>query len=282
MNDAHVLSPDADIEGGGETTKPRPGSPCLALMTSDGAQCFVIGFHRTATIDEESDEIPSVGNPEDNKSAGDKVYQTSGGARLTLKRGGSVIIEGGPGANIVFNPLNNRVSLRAANFGVIADGHRLFRGRKEIGKISPETIHEEDFQHQVGPTFDRFSVRHGSVGGDGRRELSLTSITVVASLETATIKTRETYFSDGSWVGEGPKYQWGGKDADQAGVLGNKLVDAISSLIDIIKGLKVNTAWGPSTPPLPPTLIALDQLKSELAGKILSTFIFLKKDPPEL
>lgn len=281
VGNAHILSQDADIDGNGESTKPRAGSLAVAVMTSNGAECFIIGFHRPPQFDEDSEEAPSVGNPEDNESSGDKVYETSGGAKLILKRGGAVIVEGGAGVSILMNPVNNRLSVRSANMGFVADGYSSFRGRKNIGETRPETLHREDFISQVGPSFDRLSIQHGSLPDDARRELSLASVTVASSQETATILTRETHYNDGSWVGEGPKYQWG-RNADEPGVLGNQLVDAFGTLIDIIKSLKVNTAWGPSTPPIPPTPIQLDQLKNELSGKILSTFLFLSKDPTEL
>jgi hypothetical protein len=45
---------------------------------------------------------------------------------------------------------------------------------------------------------------------------------------------RETYYDDGSWVGEGQKYQFGGKGADEKALLGNKVVDLFKDLIDIV------------------------------------------------
>lgn len=279
VNDAHILSSDADVDGNGENTKPRAGSMGIAIMTTDGAQCFIIGFHHPPKFDDNSDDPPQVGNDGDNNSAGDKVTKTSGGATVALKRGGAVLIEGGPGTGIIMNPLNATMTLRASNFSHVIDGYQASRGRTEPGKTNPSTTHREDFLHQVGATFDRFRIRHGDLPSDARRQLELASVTVVGSDERAIAKTRETYYSDGSWVGEGPKYQWGGKGADQAGVLGNELVDAISSLIDIISQLKVSTIWGPSTPPLPDTITKLNQLKQELSDKILSTFVFLAKNP---
>ena len=279
---AHILSPDVDTQGRGKVTKPKPGSTAVAVMGSQGSECFIIGFHRVPQFDEDVDEKPSIGNPGDNHSAGDKVEETAGGARMLLRSGGAVLVEGGPGTSISLNPVNNRMTLRSTNLGLIADGFRSFRGRQNIGETKPETVHEEEFLHQVGPSFDRFTVRHGNLEDSARRDLELASVTVVAGQESATIVTRETYFSDGSWVGDGPKYQWGGSGADEPGVLGNQLVEAFGKLIDIIKALKVNTAWGPSTPPIPPTPTQLDQLKNELSGKILSTFLFLSKDPSEL
>jgi len=282
VNDAHVLSPDADNSGGGEHTQPRAGSTCVAVMTSNGAQCFIIGFSRSPTVDDESDEAPSVGTPADSDTAGDKVYKTAGGATLLLKRGGAVVMEGGPGSSILLNPLNNQMSLRSSNLRQNADGYLAKRGRQKIGSTDPETVHEEAFLHQVGPAYDRIRIRHGNLDANARRTLELASVKIVSSKEVAEIKTRETYFSDGSWVGEGPKYQWGGAGADEPAVLGLQLVEAFSTLIDIIKELKVGTAWGPSTPPLPPTPIQLEQLKSQLSDKILSTFAFFSKTPPTL
>lgn len=282
VNDALCLSPDADPKGSGEATKPRPGSYCVALMTSDGCQCFIVGFMTPPTFNEESEDAPEVGNADDNNSPGDKVYRTSGGAVLILKRGGAVIIEGGPGTGVIMNPLNNTMTLRAANFTHIADGYQATRGRKEIGKTSPLTVHREQFLHQTGPKADRVSLQHGSLEKNARRQLELAAVAVTGGQETVTTKTRETYYADGHWVGEGPKYQWGGDGADEPAVLGKALVTAMSKLIDIVTQLKVGTAWGPSTPPLPPTPVDLAQLKAELSDKILSTFAFFSKKPPSL
>jgi len=282
VNDAHVLSPDADSGGGGEHTRPRPGSTCVAIMTTNGAQCFIIGFARSPSVDDESDLPPVVGAPDDSDTAGDKVYKTAGGASLLLKRGGAMVMEGGPGVGLVLNPLNNQASFRSANFRQNAEGYLAKRGREKPGSTEPETVHEESFLHQVGSTYDRFKITHGNLDSAARRKLELASVKVVSSKEVAEIKTRETYFADGSWVGEGPKYQWGGSSANEPAVLGNALVEAFSKLIDIITQLKVGTAWGPSTPPLPPTPVDLAQLKAELSDKILSTFAFFSKTPPKL
>jgi hypothetical protein len=281
---AQILSPDVDTLGRGKVTKPRPGSTAVAIMSSNGSECFIVGFHRVAQFDEDKDEKPSVGNAEDNHSPGDKVEETKGGARMLLRDGGAVLIEGGPGTNISLNPVNNRMTLRSTNLGMVADGYRTSRGRHpETPKTSPETIHEEEFLHQVGPSFDRFRVRHGDLGDNKRRELSLASVTVVAGQETATIVTKETYHSDGSWVGEGKFYRWGGAGADEPIVLGNVLVDTMNAMLDLISKLTVNTAWGPSTPPLPGTQKAIADIKVDLAaGNILSNFLFSTKDSADL
>lgn len=282
LPDVQVLSQDAALDGSGENTKPKPGSACVVATGNDGAPPYVIGFIRVPVFDEDSDDDPDVGNPDENNTSGDKVFKTSGGASLILKRGGAVIIEGGAGVGLIMNPLNNQMSLRCTNYRSVADGYRTIRGRREPGSTEPETLHTEEFLTQVGPDFDKFTIEHGTLPSDARRQLSLSSVTIIASQESVTVKTRETYFKDGSWIGEGPKYQWGGDGADEPAVLGKALVTALDDLIGIIKELKVNTAWGPSTPPLPPTLIALDQLKSKLSGNILSNYLFFTQDPPEL
>lgn len=278
---AHILSQDVDIADAGEINEPRPGTPCVAVMSSDGAQCFVIGFHRPPKFDDQSDDPPDVGKPEDNAIAGDKVYKTAGGATLIMKRGGAMIMEAGPGTSIIMNPLNNKMSIRSKNFAHSVDGHVVQAGRKEIGSTEPATVYRADYQQQVGPTFDRWRQEIGDVGDGIRHRIELSEVKIVASREIVTTKTREYYDSDGNWIGEGPSYKWGGPDADEPHVLGKQLVEAISELIDIIKNLKVNTAWGPSTTPLPPTPIQLDQLKNQLSDKILSTYLFLTKEPVE-
>lgn len=282
LTDVHILSQDASLDGSGEVSKPRAGSPCVVAISHDGGQGYVIGFIQIPTFDEDGDAEPVVGNPEENNVAGDKVYKTAGGASLILKRGGAVIVEGGSGTGIILNPLNSQMSLRSMNYKLVADGYRATMGRLEPGGTDPETLHTEDFLSKVGTDFDRFTIQHSGSTVEHRRQLSLSAVTIVSSKETAILKTRETYYADGSWVGEGPRYQWGGEAADEPAVLGNALVTAMEDLMGIIKELKVNTAWGPSTPPLPPTLIALDQLKSKLSGNILSTFLLLSKDPPDL
>ncbi|MBP9824068.1 MAG: hypothetical protein KBF21_07590, partial [Thermoanaerobaculia bacterium] len=208
-------------------------------------------------------------------------------ATLVLKRGGAVIIEGGAGTGVILNPLNNAMTLRASNFTQIADGFSATRGRFQPGKIDPRTYHEEVFQDQVGPTYDQLALTHGTlgttaIGTEARRQFTIEHVTTVGSSQTSTLKTRESYDADGTWIGEGPKYMWGGADATEPAVLGNALVEAFGKLFDIIKALKVNTAWGPSTPPLPPTPLDLEELRSELSDKILSTFAFFAKNPADL
>jgi len=280
--DAHILSPDADANGRGEATKPRAGAACVALGTNDGKQLFVCGFQALPQFDDDTDDPPEVGNPDDNAAPGAKVYRTAGGASMILRRGGAVIFEGGAGTSLLLNPSNNQASLRAANLRKSADGYLASQGRLTPGDTAPQTQHSEQFLDQVGASYDRFRVEHGTLSNGSRRRLTLASVTIAGGQESATIVTRESYKNDGSWVGEGPKYQWGGESADEPAVLGQQLVDELSKLIDIINRLQVNTAWGPSTPPLPGIQSELNQLKSSLSGKILSTFLFLSKDPADL
>jgi hypothetical protein len=279
---AHILSPDVDNLDGGESSKPRPGSAAVAVMSTNGSECFVVGFQRLPKYpDDDTDETPMVGSAEFNDSPGDRSYRTAGGARMLLRSGGAVILEGGQVSSICLNPKNNTMTLRSTNMNAVADGYRLFRGRQNIGETKPEVVHEEEFLSQVGPSFDRFTVRHGNLDGGGRRELSLSSITVIAGQETGSLLTRETYNDEGHWLGEGKRYQWGA-DAKEPIVLGNALVTAMNKLMDIIGKLTVNTAWGPSTPPLPATTAALEQLKGELGSNILSKYLFSTQDPTDL
>lgn len=285
--DVLILSQDAALDGTGEETYHRSGSPCVVVFDDDGGQGFVIGFLRIPQFDEDADAEAGAFTPSaDNKVQGDKVYSTAGGATLILKRGGAVLIEGGKGTGIILNPLNNQMSFRCSNQKVVVDGYSATRGRTSPGGTQAETTHVEQFKNLVGPVFDRVTISHGELGGDavGRilSEYRLESVSTVGADEQVEVLTREFYNGAGHWVGEGPNYQWGGIDADEPIVLGNQIVDAISELIDTIKQLKVNTAWGPSTPPLPPTLISLDSLKNKLAEQILSTYMFTTKDPSDL
>ena len=280
--DAHLLFPDADVDGGGQYSKPKAGSPCVCIVTKNGAQAFIAGFQKPPLFDEdgESDE-PVVGDAEDIATSGDKVWQTKEGAKFILRRAGMVIVEGGPGVSIFMTPVKNQMTLRSTNFTHIVNGYKARRGRVEIG-TNPATTHEEEYWNQVGASYQSIGLRHGALENNARRELTLTEVVVAGGQTAVVTKTRETYYNDGSWVGEGPKYQWGGVGANEPMVLGNQLVAAFNTLVDIVKSLKVNTAWGPSTPPIPPTPIDLQKLKNELSGKILSTFLFLSKNPAPL
>jgi hypothetical protein len=257
---------------------------CVVVTSNDGASAYVVGFAKAARYDEESDEPPKVDDPEseENIVSGDKVWRVGDVAKpraqIVLKSGGALLLETGSGVGVTLNSLNNTMALRSMNMSQLADGYRAFFGRKEVGKTDPESFAEENFYDKVGPSSVRVRVRHGDLDNDAKREITVSEITVAGGATTGTIKLRETYYSDGSWVGDGKKYQWG-SGADEPMVLGNALVEAFEKLIDIITNLTVNTPWGPSTPPLPPTSTDLASLKRQLSGKILSTFLFLSKEP---
>jgi hypothetical protein len=284
--EVEILSPDADNEGGGQFSKPAPGSMCIVVTTNDGANAYVVGFARVAKYEEDSDEAAKTSDPEseENIVAGDKVWRVGDvskpRAQIVLKSGGALLLESGAAVGISLNSLNNTMSLRSMNMTQLADGYRGSFGRKEIGKTDPETVAEENFYDKVGPSSVRVKLRYGDLDGDAKRELTVSEIKVGGGATTGTIKSRETHYADGSWIGEGSKYQWG-SGADEPMVLGNALVESIEKLIDIVTNLTVNTAWGPSTPPLPPTSTNLASLKQELSGKILSTFLFLSKEPTD-
>lgn len=290
VDDAQILSPDGDIEGNGSFAKPRNPSPAIGI-SGPGGQIYIVGFNQAPTQDDDSDDAPEIAEIDDNGISGDKVFRSAGGARLLLKRGGAMIAEGGGGVSITLNPLNNQYAMRASNVLESANGYMASRGRRQSGSIHPETLSTVDYCDRVGPIRTRVRVLHGDIDDDiggqpniasGRRQLSIASVTTAGGITVGVIKLRETYNDDGSWVGEGSKYQWGGNGADENAVLGQQLVEWLKKLIDTIKGLKVNTAWGPSTTPLPPTSIELSSLAGELSAKILSRYIFLSRFPSVL
>jgi hypothetical protein len=281
INDAHVLTPDGDLEGGGEQTKPRPGSMCVATLSGNGAHCTVHGFQIPPKFVEDEDDPPANELPIENNSSGDKVYKTSGGATLVLKRGGAVYLEGGAGTSFILNPINNQVSLRSGNFKQSALGYFAVRGRKLPGTTDPLTKHTEDFLHQVGADArDRLRLEHGDLESDARRRLTLSEVTIVASIESVTVKTRETYYSDGSWVGEGPMYRWGATDANEPIVLGNALASLFRALFSAIAAQTHTTAWGPSGPPI--NINEFTTRLPDMLDSILSEFMFVTKKPAEL
>lgn len=277
--DAMLLSPDGDLDGNGSEFRPREGSPCVAVLIGGRGACFILGFWKAPTSNPDTDEAPSVGNASDNNIGGDKVWKTAGGATLALKHGGVVIVEGGEGVSIILNPQNQVMSLRSRNMTQIADGYRSIRGRKEPNKTLPQTLSTVEYYDQVGASATRVQEKTGSLPDKARRELTVASITTTKLGRTGTIKLRERYYDDGSWIAEGPKYQWGGKEAKEPFVLGLELVDVLKKMMKIISGIRVPTAWGPSGKPLPPTPIELSKLSNELNDKILSTYMFHTKKP---
>lgn len=279
VDDAHLLTPDGDLQDGGSHGRPRNPSGCVAI-TGPGGSVWVIGFTRVPRFDEDSDDAPAVGDVDDNAADGDKVISTAGGAKLLLKAGGAAVLEGGGLASVTLNPIENRLSLVSSNTSEAADGFVAGRGRVDPGSTSPETVHVDEFWDTLGPAYNRVRIKHGSVGGGVQRELTVAQVSDTPAAKLGRIRLRETYLDDGSWIGEGQKYQWGGVLANEPGVLGNQNTAVLKEIIDIIKNLKVGTAFGPSSVPLPDTITRLTQLASELdGGKILSNYIFLSKDP---
>ena len=285
IDDAMLLTPDGDIDGNGLHSKPAAGSPCLAI-TAAGGSAWILGFFRPPVVDSESDKPPTLGDAGDasgplNYVAGDKLMRTSGGAQILWKRGGSLIAQGGDGVQIQWLKDTNTLSQLAQNMNAMADGYKAVRGRVKVGKTDPETVSIEEFCDKTGSAATRVRVSQGHVTADVRRQLTISSITIAGGTTTGTINVRETYYDSGNWVAEGPKYQWGGTGADENAVLGKTLKAMLKDLIGIIKGLQVNTAWGPSAPPIQSTIVALNKLAADYldtnGGKILSDYIFLTK-----
>jgi hypothetical protein len=284
--DAILLTPDGSLSGSGAHFKPAEGSLCVALA-GPGGSVWIVGFHLPPRFDQTGQAAPVIGDAADeagplNAVAGDKVLRSDGDAALLLKRGGSALVQGGPGATTTWLKQSNTVSTRAQNINEHADGARRVRGRIKVGKTDPETLAVDQFTDQVGPSATRVQLRHGHLDGSARRELTLSQVSYAGGAVTGTVKLRETYNDDGSWVGEGPKYQFGGKDADENALLGNVVTSLLKDLIDIVKNLKVNTAWGPSATPVADTLAKLTKLQADYLdnGKIKSDYIFLSKRAP--
>ena len=285
VNDAVLLTPDGSLSGSGSHFKPVEGSPCVALV-GPGGSFWIVGFHLPPRFDQAGEQPPTIGDAEDaagqlNNVAGDKVLRSDGGAAVILKRGGSAVVQGGTGATTTWLKETNTVSTRSQNLNEQADGYRRARGRIQIGKTAPETIAVDEFFDQVGPSATRIRIRHGRLDPNGRRELTISKVTYAGGSVTGQIQLRETYNDDGSWVGEGQKYQFGGTNANENALLGNVVTSLLKDLIDILKNLKVNTAWGPSAVPVADTITKLTKLQSDYvdSGKIVSDYIFFSKKP---
>jgi hypothetical protein len=285
VQDAVVLTPDASLSGAGSHFKPVEGAPCVALV-GPGGSVWIVGFHLPPRFDQTGDAPPAIGDAQDaagplNNVAGDKVLRSEGDAALLLKRGGSAVVQGGPGATTMWLKETNSVSTRAQNLYDQADGYRAARGRVEVGKTAPETIAVEECFDQVGPSATRVRVRQGRLDSSARRELTVSQVTYAGGAVTGPTTLRETYHKDGSWVGEGQKYQFGGTGADENALLGNVVTSLFKELIDILKSLKVNTAWGPSAVPVADAIARLEQLQANYldSGKIVSEYVFLSKKP---
>lgn len=283
--DAIVLTADASLSGSGSHFKPTEGSPCVALV-GPGGSVWIVGFHLPPKYDEAGGAAPTIGDAGDsagplNNVAGDKVLRSDGDAALLLKRGGSSVIQGGPGATTSWLKETNTISSRSQNLREQADGFQRSRGRIQVGKIAPETIAIDDHFDQVGASATRVRVRHGKLNRNARREITVSKVTYSGGSLTGSIALRETYNEDGSWVGEGQQYQFGGTAADEKALLGNAVTSLLKELIDLLKNLKVNTAWGPSAPPVADTIAQLSALQAKYvdSGKITSDYIFFSKAP---
>lgn len=280
--DAIILTPDGALSGSGTYVKPSEGSLCVALA-GPGGSIWIVGFYLPPRFDQSGQNAPVIGDAGDdtgplNNVAGDKLLRTDGGAALLLKRGGSAMVQGGPGATTTWLKLTNTVSTRAQNVSEQVDGARRLRGRIQIGKTAPETLAVDQFYDQVGPSSTRVQLKHGHVDDSVRRELTVSQVTYAGGQTTGTVKLRESHRSDGSWVGEGQKYQFG-KNADENALLGNVVASLLKDLIGILKELKVNTAWGPSAVPVADTVAKLTKLQADYIdnGKIKSDYIFFSK-----
>src|SRR6266508_3442336 len=101
VSDAIVLTPDGSLSGSGSHFKPMEGSVCVALA-GPGGSVWIVGFYLPPRFDESGQTAPVIGDASDeagplNNVAGDKVLRSDGDAALMLKRGGSVVVQGGPG-----------------------------------------------------------------------------------------------------------------------------------------------------------------------------------------
>src|SRR6266542_1122577 len=177
VSDAILLTPDGSLSGSGSHFKPMDGSVCVALA-GPGGSVWIVGFYLPPRFDESGQTAPVIGDASDeagplNNVAGDKVLRSDGDAALMLKRGGSVVVQGGPGATTAWLKQNNTISTRAQNLNEQADGARRIRGRIKVGKTDPETIAVDQFTDQVGPTATRVQIRHGHLEGSARRELTV-------------------------------------------------------------------------------------------------------------
>lgn len=280
VDDAHLLCPDSDFSGNGDYRKPRNPSPAVGV-SGPGGSVWIIGFIRPPRFDDSKNDAPAVGNADDNQVGGDWVRSTAGGARIMLKHGGAVVLEGGPLASLSLNPVNGTIAQRSQNLTVATDGFAQSRGRVEPGSTKPATVTTDEFYSQVGPAATRIRLRHGSIGSDIARELTVATIAAAAGGVTGKVMVRETYGNDGSWTGEGPSYKWGGELATERAVLGDALVSMMKDIIDLLKNFKVITPSGPSTGLTPDTVVQLEEIAPTHldSGKILSNYIYLSKLP---
>ncbi len=304
IDDATLCSQDASIDDSGDHSKPTPGSKAVAV-TGPGGEVLLIGFARMPKVNVNAD-APTLGDTswpcaEDTKDQskpgqainlipGDKVRRTKGGSALIQKQGGTTIIQGGAGVQTQWLKDQNTLSSSAQNMNNQADGFKSIRGRVKPNKPDPETLAVEDFYRSVDTSSTRVRIRHGALDSKDSsklRELTITDGVSAFSPPTTqgTLKTRETYFTNGNWVGEGPSYKWGGDGASENAVLGQKLKTLLNDLIGILQSFQV--VCGPPGSPSPAvfatTAAKLIQMKVNLAKEdFLSDYIFLTKKPASL
>lgn len=271
----------------GQYSKPYAGAFCVVL-TSNGGVAFIAGFWNppTQTSPNETDKVTSETNPGsiddvDARTNGDWIIRSEKGL-INVKRMGAIIIESGASIRQTMNPLDGTHFSQCKTRLDIAEGYRASRGR--VHKEFPEALAEEEFFDRIlqrGSTSIAVRIRNGKVDDTVRRELTVAKVDFAVPTDPVeTILARESYLNDGSWISEGPKYQWGGSSADEPVVLGNALVTIIKRLSSIIRAIKVPTAWGPSGTPLPPTPTDLISLDNDL-DDILSNYMFTTKEPVE-
>lgn len=263
----------------GQYSKPYPGSLCV-VVTSNGGAAFIVGFFNpptttTVASDPNTGETkPGSVDDAEARSSGDWIVRTEA-SLLNMKRMGAIVIQSGASIRQTMNPLDGTYFSQCKRRIDVSEGYRAERSR--VQKSSPEALSTEEFYDKIlqrGRSSVRVRIRNGQVDSSVRHEVMISDVNYAVPTDPVTTDlARSAYDSDGSWFAEGPKFQWGGRSADEPIVLGNKLVAALEKLIGIIGNIRVNTAWGPSTTPLPPTPIDLQALENEL-GDILSEYMF--------
>jgi len=268
----------------GVYSKPYTGAFCV-VATSNGGAAYIIGYFNpptTARLDDDgttTDSNPGSADDVDAQTQGDHIIRSENSI-FNMKRLGAILVESGASIRQTMNPSDGTYFTQAKRRTDVSEGYMLARSR--IDENQPETLSTEDFFDKLlqrGSKSTRVRIKNGKVDSSAVRELTVTEVNFVTPASPIeTIKARERYFSDGSWVAEGPEFRWGGSLADEPVVLGNALVAVIKELSRIIKGIKVSTAWGPSGTPLPPTPTDLVTLENDI-DKILSDYMFATKKP---
>lgn len=115
-----------------------------------------------------------------------------------------------------------------------------------------------------------------AIEDDGSMKLLVKGKTDAAGKVQNENGTSITVAADGTCTIDTPKARFKvGKEADEAMVLGNQLVDLLQKILQAIQAITVVTAVGTSTPPVNAPVFA--QLAQTLDG-ILSKFAFVKRE----